>query len=160
MIRLIFFLFITVTVTACAGKKAPVITEAEGYSIVPAPAAAADDSYDIVKGEGKFTHAVISPQRNNAMAAAGEKIYKAKCMVCHKLTGEKLTGPGLKGVTQRRHPAWVLNFISNTDAMLRKDPQAKLQLELCNVRMPNLNLTDTEVMAVYEFLRRNDAVKN
>ncbi|MEX6686932.1 c-type cytochrome [Danxiaibacter flavus] len=116
-------------------------------------------SYDPKRGEGKFTHVDVPPALNAAMAENGNKTYKLKCESCHKLTEEKLVGPGWKNVTQRHAPEWIMNFVTNTDEMLNKDPAAQAQLEICLVRMPNQNLSDDEARAVYEFMRKNDGVK-
>jgi cytochrome c551/c552 len=86
-------------------------------------------------------------------------VYSVKCQSCHKLTEEKLVGPGWKGVTSRHAAEWIMNFITNTDEMLNKDPKAQAQLEICLVRMPNQNLTDDDARSIYEFQRRNDGVK-
>jgi cytochrome c551/c552 len=93
------------------------------------------------------------------MADAGSKIFDVKCSSCHKLTDEKLVGPGWKGVTSRHKPEWILNFVTNTDEMIEKDPKAQAMLELCMVRMPNQNLSDDDARHVYEFMRKNDGVK-
>ncbi|MEO6406500.1 MAG: cytochrome c, partial [Ferruginibacter sp.] len=77
----------------------------------------------------------------------------------HKLTDEKLVGPGWKGVTARHEPVWIMNFITNTDEMLNKDPKAQAQLEICLVRMPNQNLADEDARNLLEFMRKNDGVK-
>jgi cytochrome c5 len=116
-------------------------------------------SYDPKRGEGKFTKVEVSPTLNVAMAASGEKVYGVKCSSCHKTTDEKLVGPGWKGVTQRQTAEWIMNFSTNPEAMLDKDPRAKAQLEICLVRMPNQNLSDDDARAVYEFMRKNDGVK-
>jgi hypothetical protein len=52
-----------------------------------------------------------------------------------------------------------MNFATNTDAMINKDPKAQAMLEICLVRMPNQNLADNEARALYEFMRKNDGVK-
>ena len=52
-----------------------------------------------------------------------------------------------------------MNFITNTDAMLNKDPKAQAQLEICLVRMPNQNLADDDARSLYEYMRENDGVK-
>jgi hypothetical protein len=52
-----------------------------------------------------------------------------------------------------------MNFATNPDPMINKDPEAKAQLEICLVRMPNQNITDDDARAVYEFMRKNDGVK-
>jgi len=93
------------------------------------------------------------------MAAKGEKVYGVKCSSCHKLTDERLVGPGWKEVTKRNTADWIMNFMTNTDEMLNKDPKAQAQLEICLVRMPNQNLSDEDARSLYEFMRKNDGVK-
>jgi cytochrome c551/c552 len=116
-------------------------------------------SYDPKRGEGKFTKVEVSATLDAAMAANGEKVFSVKCSSCHKLTDEKLVGPGWKGVTSRHAAEWIMNFTTNTDEMLNKDPKAQAQLEICLVRMPNQNLSDADARALYEFMRKNDGVK-
>lgn len=116
-------------------------------------------SYDPHRGEGKFTKVDVGATLDATMAANGEKVYSVKCQSCHKLTEEKLVGPGWKGVTSRHAAEWIMNFITNTDEMLNKDPKAQAQLEICLVRMPNQNLTDDDARAIYEFQRKNDGLK-
>jgi mono/diheme cytochrome c family protein len=111
------------------------------------------------KGEGKFTSVVLTHPLDKDMIATGQKVYDVKCSSCHKLTDEKLVGPGWKGVTQRRKPEWIMNFATNTDAMLNKDATAMSLLEICLVRMPNQNLTDDEARGILEFQRNNDGDK-
>lgn len=121
----------------------------------PAPAATAPDD----DGYGKFKNVQVSATLDVVKAEAGKKLYEVKCASCHKLTDERVVGPGWKGVTGRHTPAWILNFITNVDEMLEKDPKAMAQLEICLVRMPNQNLTDADAFNVYEFMRQNDGVK-
>lgn len=148
-----------IIIAACGGGK----DDAAGKAADPYDAAKKTEngnpSYDPKRGEGKFTKVDISPSLDVAMAANGEKTYGVKCSSCHKLTDEKLVGPGWLGVTGRHTPEWILNFSTNTDEMLNKDPKAQAQLEICLVRMPNQNLSDDEARALYEFMRKNDGVK-
>ena len=116
-------------------------------------------SYDPKRGTGRFTKVDVSPQLNATMAAVGNKVYDTKCASCHKLTDERLVGPGWKDVTSRRTAEWIMNFATNPEEMLSKDPAAMAQLEICLVRMPNQNLTDDDARHVYEFMRKNDGVK-
>jgi len=114
--------------------------------------------YDPHRGEGKFSNVEVGPL-DEAKADAGKKIYDIKCSACHKLTNEKLVGPGWAGVTKKLAPAWIMNFITNPDAMIDKDPELQSQLEICLVRMPNQNLSDDDARNILEFMRKNDGVK-
>jgi cytochrome c5 len=116
-------------------------------------------SYDPNRGEGKYTEVDLGTGLDATKAAAGETIYNTKCGSCHKLTTEKLVGPGWSGVTQRRKAVWIMNFITNPDPNISKDPELQAQLEICLVRMPNQNLDDAGARNVLEFMRRNDGVK-
>jgi len=119
----------------------------------------ANPSYDPNRGEGKFKTVEVEGKLDAAMADNGSKVYAVKCSSCHKTTEEKLVGPGWKGVTSRHIAPWIMNFITNTDEMITKDPKAQALLEICLVRMPNQNLSDTDARNIYEFMRKNDGVK-
>lgn len=154
----VFLAFISV-VFACGGNKT---TDDGSKSTEPAVTTTPPktEEYDPKRGEGKWdaSNVNIGASLDPAMAGEGEKIYGVKCQSCHKLTNEKLVGPGWKGVTQRRAPEWIMNFITNPDPMITKDPVVQAQLELCLVRMPNQNLNDTEARNLLEFMRKNDGV--
>ncbi len=109
--------------------------------------------------EMKEADLVLNSPLDKAMVDAGKATYGLKCQSCHKLTEEKLVGPGWKDVTKRRKPIWIMNMITNVDMMLEKDPEAQKLLELCLVRMPNQNITQEEARKVIEFMRSNDGEK-
>jgi cytochrome c2 len=108
------------------------------------------------KGIGKYTNVELTHPLDEKMVADGKSVYDLKCASCHKLTDEKLVGPGWKGVTDRRTPEWIMNFVTNVDEMIEKDTAAQRMLEQCLVRMPNQNLSETEARASLEFMRKND----
>lgn len=108
------------------------------------------------KGVGRFQNVELTHPLNEEWVAQGENIYKVKCQSCHKLTDERLVGPGWKGVTDRRTPEWIMNFVTNVDEMIEKDTAAQNMLEVCLVRMPNQNLSDDDARHVLEFMRKND----
>jgi cytochrome c5 len=96
---------------------------------------------------------------NAEWVADGKSIYDVKCQGCHKLTDERVVGPGWKGVTKKRDPHWIMNMITNVDMMLETDAEAQKLLEQCLVRMPNQNLSKDEARHVLEFMRSNDGEK-
>lgn len=108
------------------------------------------------KGVGKYTNVQLTHPLDEKMVAQGQNIYNVKCGSCHKLTDEKLVGPGWKGVTDRRTPEWIMNFVTNTEEMIEKDTAAQKLLEVCLVKMPNQNLSEQDARAVLEFQRKND----
>ncbi len=108
------------------------------------------------KGIGKFTNIRLTHPLDDSMVARGNAIYTSKCFACHKLTSEKLVGPGWKGITDIRTPEWIMNFITNTNIMLDSDLVAQQLLVVCTARMPNQNLSDDQARSVLEFMRKND----
>ncbi|MBS1522110.1 MAG: cytochrome c [Bacteroidetes bacterium] len=118
--------------------------------------APANSAAEDAKGTGKFTDVKLTHPLDQSMVKQGSAVYDVKCNACHKLTSDKLVGPGWKGVTDRRKPEWIMNFVTNTDAMLEKDTAAKSMVETCMVRMPNQHLSDDDARHVLEFMRNND----
>lgn len=159
MKKIIYFGVLTLMAVACNNANNE-NSKSEEPTATSQPETANDNpSYDPNRGEGPFTKVDISPNLNVKMADAGEKVYSVKCSACHKLTDEKLVGPGWKGVSSRHTAEWIMNFASNPDGMLTKDPKAQAMLEICLVRMPNQNLSADDARNVYEFMRQNDGVK-
>jgi cytochrome c551/c552 len=108
------------------------------------------------KGIGRFKEVKLTHPLDEGMIANAQLIFNAKCFACHKLTSEKLVGPGWKGVTDRREPEWIMNFITNTQIMLDKDLMAQSVMITCVVRMPNQDLNDEQARQMLEFMRKND----
>lgn len=120
----------------------------------------ADEPYDETIGIGDYNAENFNPQGfDAALAAKGKSISETKCFSCHKITSEKLVGPGWEGVTKRRTLPWLMNFITNPDPMIDKDPEVQAQLEECLVRMPNQNLANTDAEGIVEYMRQNDGAK-
>jgi mono/diheme cytochrome c family protein len=114
------------------------------------------DSAKPDKGIGKFTNIPLTHPLDDSMIARGKPVYDSRCISCHKLTDEKLVGPGWKNITDRRTPEWIMNFITNTNVMLDSDLVAQQLIVTCVTRMPNQNLSDDQARAILEFMRKND----
>lgn len=139
--------------TACAGGGDSSSSTSNATSQQDLPSI---DQYDPNRGVGKFTEVEIPEAIDPELALAGEAVFKMKCASCHRLTDERLVGPGFKGVTKKHDAVWIMNFLTNTEEMIDLDPELQAQLEICLVRMPNQNLTDDDTRAIYEFMRQND----
>ena len=46
------------------------------------------------------------------------ELFQKNCSICHKISTEKLIGPGLAGVTQRRDKAWIAKFIRSSKTLI------------------------------------------
>lgn len=150
----LLILALYITFVGCGEKKSSA-TPTMGENAVKTT-----DDYDPKRGEGKFNESnIIIEGLNQETATLGENIANTKCASCHKMTEERLVGPGWAGVTTRRTAPWLLNFITNPDPMIDKDPELQAQLELCLVRMPNQSLTDDDARAIYEYMRKIDGAK-
>lgn len=157
MNRLFLLLLGFFLLTSCGKEKSK---SDEDFSTSPETEKTADaETYDPKRGEGKFDKVELGATLDKAMASKGAEVADVKCTSCHKMTDEKLVGPGWKGVTERRAPEWIMNFITNPDPMIDKDPELQAQLELCMIRMPNQSLTDDDARHVLEYMRQNDGVK-
>lgn len=138
---------------ACTSKK-----EAEDAAKKsPSPSEAAAPQPEVHGTEVKSVE--MTNPLNKEWVATGKGIYETKCLACHKLTDEKLVGPGWAGVTKVRKPEWIMNMITNVEMMLETDPEAQKLLEQCLVRMPNQNVTQEDARKILEFMRSNDGEK-
>ena len=124
------------------------------------------DTQELTKNQPEVHGSLIKPEDvqltnplNAQWVTEGKSIYELKCAACHKLTDEKLVGPGWAGLTKKRKPEWIMNMITNVDVMLEQDPEAQRLLEECLVRMPNQNLTTEDARKILEFQRNNDGEK-
>ena len=151
--------FIVVIAFSCGGGGEKSESTAPVASADKEEAATGNPDYDPKRGEGKFTTVELGANLDAAKADQGKKIFDVKCSACHKVTDEKLVGPGWAGVTSRHAPEWIMNFITNPDAMIDKDPKVQAQLEICLVRRPNQSLTDDDARNLLEFMRQNDGIK-
>ncbi|HLW49327.1 MAG TPA: c-type cytochrome [Sphingobacteriaceae bacterium] len=154
MKQTIVFLMICAIVYGCGQSGSQGSTDSSAGKT-----AMSTEEYDPKRGEGKFDSVELEDQLDVPMATEGKLISDLKCASCHKYTDERLVGPGWEGVTSKHRPEWIMNFITNPDPMIDKDPELQAQLEICLVRMPNQNLSDDDARAILEFMRQNDGLE-
>jgi len=150
MKKLISILIISAMFASCAPDK-PAANEGGGH-LNDAVAANADNG----KGIGEVKNVELTTPLDQDRVKRGKAIYDMKCSACHKLTDQRIVGPGWAGVTKNRKPEWIMNMITNVDVMLAQDAEAQKLLELCLVRMPNQNVSIGDARDILEFMRQND----
>ena len=85
----------------------------------------------------------------------GAAIFEESCVACHKL-GQRLVGPDLLGVNEKRSEEWLLEFIKSPQAMINSgDPDAVAIYEEYNrILMTDQSfLSDDEIKAVLAYIR-------
>jgi Cytochrome c len=134
---------------ACSGGS-----KSDSSSQTAAPTV--EKSAPSIRGIGEVKHVDLTDPVDEQMIKGGKMIFDMKCSACHKLTDQRVVGPGWAGITNRRTPEWIMNMATNVDMMLEKDPQAQALLEQCLVRMPNQHLSVGDARNILEFMRKND----
>ena len=95
-----FLLILSFVLVIACGKK-----EESGSDLsAPTTEEGVSDAskYDPNRGEGKHDSVDLGTGLDIAMAQKGQEVSEVKCTSCHKMTDEKLVGPGWKGVSERR----------------------------------------------------------
>lgn len=78
----------------------------------------------------------------------GKEVFEKNCAVCHKLSDEKLVGPGLKDITKRRDKAWMKKFIAGSQEMVKEGDKTAVQVFNENMKIPMPDhkfLTDSDL---------------
>lgn len=87
-------------------------------------------------------------------AQDGESIFKSICAACHRTTGQKLIGPGLANIHEKRSKEWFKKFVTSSQTFIKSgDPEAKKIFDEYNIIMPDQTLSDAELDAVYEYIK-------
>ena len=149
------FLTIAVAFLIACGPEKPTTSATDSNPV----ADAAKQATDITKGIGQVKNVTLHTPLEQDRVTRGLAIYEMKCSACHKLTDQRVVGPGWKDVTKKRKPEWIMNLVTNVDVMLEKDPEAQKLLELCLTRMPNQNVSIGDARDILEFMRQNDGEK-
>lgn len=140
-------------IQGCGGGSGNEKTETTTTETAETPASTASE-----QGIGPFVGKEVAAF-DAASAEAGMKIFESKCSACHKTTADKVVGPGLAGVTERRNAQWLLNMITNPEEMTKKDPVAQALLAEHLTQMTNQNVSEADAIAILNYLRKNDGAK-
>ncbi|WP_306564848.1 c-type cytochrome [Flavobacterium lindanitolerans] len=68
-----------------------------------------------------------APAAGAGDAAAGKALFNANCAACHKLDA-KMTGPALRGVTERHDKKWLHAWIKDSQAMIKAGDAAAVKV--------------------------------
>ncbi len=87
------------------------------------------------------------------LAQSGEEVFTTTCAICHTTTSDRLVGPGLEGIEDRRDREWLLSYIMEPDRMIADgDTIATRLLAEYAVPMPNIGTTRAQAGAVLDYI--------
>jgi len=111
--------------------------------------------FELINGIGPVTEEVVLNKIDEKAVIQGKVIFQTKCTSCHRLDN-KLIGPPLRNVVQKRSPEFILNIIVNPVDMTLYHPEAKkLAIEYgSQMTFQNVNLNDA--FKILDFLRYED----
>lgn len=91
---------------------------------------------------------------NEAVIAEGESLFKANCRACHAVD-QKLVGPALAGVYDRRDMDWIKAFVKNSQAVIASgdDYAVSLYEEYNQTVMTSFNLNDSEIESIIAYVK-------
>lgn len=61
-------------------------------------------------------------------AANGETLFNNNCKACHSPKDERVVGPGLKGIQQRRDLAWLVKWVKNPNGVIQSGDEYAVKL--------------------------------
>jgi cytochrome c2 len=83
----------------------------------------------------------------------GEELFRTTCMACHSTGTDRLVGPGLEGIADRRDREWLVSFITEPDRLIGEgDTIASRLLAEYMVPMPNIGTTRAQAESVLDYL--------
>jgi mono/diheme cytochrome c family protein len=145
-IKTVLVLLVSLVMLSCGGEEK---SKSKATSAETTQGALTENQ--LLNGIGPFSSYELL-DLNPELAARGQEVFALKCIACHK-TDERLVGPPLKGVLEKRTPAFVLNMILNPDEMVKLHPEVRAMLAEFYVPMTFQNVSEDDAKAILEYLR-------
>lgn len=106
------------------------------------------------------TSSAAAPAAPAANTAEGESLFKNNCASCHSTGAEKLVGPGLAGIDQRRPMEWIIKWVHNPQGMI--DSGDDYAVKLWEAYKPTImagypNLTEAQITGIVEYVKQANA---
>lgn len=88
---------------------------------------------------------------------SGKSIFEARCASCHKISNQKLVGPGLANVNKRRDQKWLVKFIRNSQKLIKEGNKLanRLYNQYNQTIMPShTDLSKEEILNVLDYIKK------
>lgn len=149
-----FFILITLSliVSACGGDSKESAANSEEAKKEKMAKIFGLTTFELDNGIGPIKEKIKLGPIDPGKAAAGEKLFVAKCSQCHKLD-ERYTGPAQREVIKRRSPEYIMNMILNPQEMTARHPEAKKMFAQYPTQMTFQNVTQDDARSILEYFR-------
>ncbi|MFU8802394.1 MAG: c-type cytochrome [Bradymonadaceae bacterium] len=84
--------------------------------------------------------------------AGGDALFKAQCAVCHSLGTDRIVGPGLGEVANRREHEWLMNKITQPDRLAEGDAVTAELIAEYGMPMPNLGVGREQAESILGYI--------
>jgi mono/diheme cytochrome c family protein len=112
------------------------------------------------EGVAEEAGAPVADAGSSDLELAGQKLFKANCAACHSVGANKVVGPGLQGVNEKREKEWLVKWITNSGDLIASgdaDAQA-IFAEYNNSIMPPQAVSEEDITAILAYIK-NPPVK-
>ncbi|HYG37449.1 MAG TPA: cytochrome c oxidase subunit II [Cytophagales bacterium] len=139
--------------------KVPDNFKEEAKKLFPAEEAAAPSSETAVPADSSDSSSesvkTAAPATVKVDIKEGQKLFNTTCMACHQISDQRLVGPGLKNVDQKRSHDWLIKFIRNSQALIESgDKQAvEIYKEFNKMPMPSHDYTDEQISSIIAYIK-------
>jgi len=92
---------------------------------------------------------------DQAIIDAGQTLFRQNCSPCHRVK-EKLIGPALEGIYDRRDLSWIVSFVKNSQKVISggDDYAVNLYDEYNKVEMPAFDFfSDEEIVSIFAYIK-------
>ncbi|HEU5291979.1 MAG TPA: c-type cytochrome [Cyclobacteriaceae bacterium] len=98
--------------------------------------------------------AIFASLKTNAQRS-GEMMFKSFCVSCHTIGKGKLIGPDLSDVHTRRTDDWLVEFITSTQAMIKKGDADAVAVfkEFNQTIMPDAPYSVDEIKSIITYIK-------
>lgn len=93
----------------------------------------------------------------SAKAQNAETIFKSTCAACHKISNQRLVGPGLANIHERLSLEWFSAFVTSSQDVIKSGDAYAIALfeEYNSVIMPNQPLSKVNMKSLYEYIKKS-----
>ncbi len=147
--KTVLVLTLLIMTTACGGETQNNSSTANQNNRASEPQLT---EFQLEHGIGPVTSVVDLGELNMEWVEEGRQIFEMKCEMCHTMNN-RIVGPPLGDIMERRSAAFVMNMILNPQEMTNKHPEGQRLLREYMTIMPFQNVQRDQARAIVEYLR-------